>query len=164
VTKDRKCHTPSKVHLSPFLPSVAIARCVVFYDLMDPGLLLIPCKTSIWGLSKQGKTCKLCGLSVHSKCELKVILYISPHWRSLMVYPKVPAECTGSSGTHQGSVASVARTSTRRRPLICLSLFVNCIRFHKVQEHQTLPPALQDHHLFSLILLLMSRIHTRLPR
>jgi len=30
------------------------------------------CKTSIWGLSKQGKTCKLCGISVHSKCELKV--------------------------------------------------------------------------------------------
>jgi hypothetical protein len=29
-------------------------------------------QTSIWGLSKQGKTCKLCGLSVHSKCELKV--------------------------------------------------------------------------------------------
>ncbi|KAG0700444.1 hypothetical protein DFH29DRAFT_1055069 [Suillus ampliporus] len=30
------------------------------------------CKVSIWGLSKQGKTCKGCGLSVHSKCELKV--------------------------------------------------------------------------------------------
>ncbi|KAH9161158.1 hypothetical protein EDB89DRAFT_2116931 [Lactarius sanguifluus] len=30
------------------------------------------CATSIWGLSKQGKTCKACGLSVHSKCELKL--------------------------------------------------------------------------------------------
>ncbi|KAF9049462.1 hypothetical protein BDZ89DRAFT_1088904 [Hymenopellis radicata] len=30
------------------------------------------CKASIWGLSKQGKTCKACGLCVHSKCELKV--------------------------------------------------------------------------------------------
>ncbi|KAF9473432.1 hypothetical protein BDN70DRAFT_997635 [Pholiota conissans] len=30
------------------------------------------CKSSIWGLSKQGKTCKTCGLSVHAKCELKV--------------------------------------------------------------------------------------------
>ncbi|KAK0188060.1 hypothetical protein F5146DRAFT_1207876 [Armillaria mellea] len=30
------------------------------------------CQTSIWGLSKQGKTCKVCGISVHSKCELKV--------------------------------------------------------------------------------------------
>ncbi|KAJ7643977.1 hypothetical protein FB45DRAFT_284926 [Roridomyces roridus] len=30
------------------------------------------CKSSIWGLSKQGKTCKACNLSVHSKCELKV--------------------------------------------------------------------------------------------
>ncbi|KAF9071205.1 hypothetical protein BDP27DRAFT_1401569 [Rhodocollybia butyracea] len=30
------------------------------------------CKTSIWGLSKQGKTCKVCNLSVHAKCELKV--------------------------------------------------------------------------------------------
>ncbi|TFK23395.1 hypothetical protein FA15DRAFT_670509 [Coprinopsis marcescibilis] len=30
------------------------------------------CKSSIWGLSKQGKTCKACGVSVHSKCELKI--------------------------------------------------------------------------------------------
>ncbi|KAJ3842787.1 hypothetical protein F5878DRAFT_606658 [Lentinula raphanica] len=30
------------------------------------------CKTSIWGLSKQGKTCRVCGLSVHAKCEIKV--------------------------------------------------------------------------------------------
>ncbi|KAJ3850213.1 hypothetical protein EV368DRAFT_75273 [Lentinula lateritia] len=30
------------------------------------------CKTSIWGLSKQGKTCKVCNFSVHAKCELKV--------------------------------------------------------------------------------------------
>ncbi|KAI5119404.1 hypothetical protein M0805_005947 [Coniferiporia weirii] len=30
------------------------------------------CKASIWGLSKQGKTCKTCGLCVHAKCELKV--------------------------------------------------------------------------------------------
>ncbi|KAG1898149.1 uncharacterized protein F5891DRAFT_1044725 [Suillus fuscotomentosus] len=33
------------------------------------------CKVSIWGLSKQGKTCKSCGLSVHSKCELNVISF-----------------------------------------------------------------------------------------
>ncbi|KAL4250780.1 hypothetical protein ABKN59_006093 [Abortiporus biennis] len=30
------------------------------------------CKSNIWGLSKQGKTCKACGISVHPKCELKV--------------------------------------------------------------------------------------------
>ena len=36
------------------------------------GLTEAFCQTSIWGLSKQGKTCKACGLSVHSKCELKV--------------------------------------------------------------------------------------------
>ncbi|RXW24100.1 hypothetical protein EST38_g1789 [Candolleomyces aberdarensis] len=30
------------------------------------------CKSSIWGLSKQGKTCKSCGISVHTKCELKI--------------------------------------------------------------------------------------------
>ncbi|KIJ62735.1 hypothetical protein HYDPIDRAFT_157678 [Hydnomerulius pinastri MD-312] len=42
------------------------------------------CKASIWGLSKLGKTCKACGLSIHSKCELKV-----------------PAECTGIRGDHK---------------------------------------------------------------
>jgi len=29
-------------------------------------------ESTIWGLSKQGKTCKACGLCVHTKCELKV--------------------------------------------------------------------------------------------
>ncbi|KAF9465752.1 hypothetical protein BDZ94DRAFT_1296252 [Collybia nuda] len=47
------------------------------------------CKTSIWGLSKQGKTCKLCGISVHSKCELKV-----------------PANCGESEGGHRPSILS----------------------------------------------------------
>ncbi|KAG1743309.1 uncharacterized protein EDB91DRAFT_1328561 [Suillus paluster] len=41
---------------------------------------------SIWGLSKQGKTCKGCGLSVHSKCELKV-----------------PAECSNVHGDYKAS-------------------------------------------------------------
>ncbi|KAG8214726.1 hypothetical protein J3R82DRAFT_9814 [Butyriboletus roseoflavus] len=49
------------------------------------------CKTSIWGLSKLGKTCKACGFSVHAKCELKV-----------------PAECTGVRGDHK-----VAETPSR---------------------------------------------------
>ncbi|KZT27410.1 hypothetical protein NEOLEDRAFT_1240354 [Neolentinus lepideus HHB14362 ss-1] len=52
------------------------------------------CKSSIWGLSKQGKTCRLCGLSVHSKCELKV-----------------PAECTGSKEGRHRSSASISRIS-----------------------------------------------------
>ncbi|KAF8526758.1 hypothetical protein JB92DRAFT_3087230 [Gautieria morchelliformis] len=50
------------------------------------------CKTSIWGLTKQGKTCKCCGLSVHSRCELKL-----------------PAECSGgNSGGHVRSSASIS--------------------------------------------------------
>ncbi|KAF8318394.1 hypothetical protein DL93DRAFT_2075793 [Clavulina sp. PMI_390] len=47
------------------------------------------CQSSIWGLSKQGKTCKKCGLCVHAKCELKV-----------------PAECRG---TKEGGTPTVAR-------------------------------------------------------
>jgi hypothetical protein len=30
------------------------------------------CETNIWGLSKQGMSCKSCGMNVHAKCELKV--------------------------------------------------------------------------------------------
>lgn len=59
------------------------------------------CKSSIWGLSKQGKTCKACGLSVHAKCELKV-----------------PADCSGATGStlsRQPTNASTLshQTSTR---------------------------------------------------
>ncbi|RPD62761.1 hypothetical protein L226DRAFT_532256 [Lentinus tigrinus ALCF2SS1-7] len=58
------------------------------------------CKSSIWGLSKQGKTCKACGVSVHSKCELKL-----------------PADCPGSrqSGRghlHSDSISSLSRASS----------------------------------------------------
>jgi len=63
------------------------------------------CATSIWGLSKQGKTCKACGLSVHSKCELKVA-----------------ADCSGVRGVRQkatdsesvsGSSSTLSRSSSR---------------------------------------------------
>ncbi|KAI0081551.1 hypothetical protein K474DRAFT_1681918 [Panus rudis PR-1116 ss-1] len=30
------------------------------------------CQSTIWGLSKQGKKCKACGIAVHTKCEMKV--------------------------------------------------------------------------------------------
>ncbi|KAI9061334.1 hypothetical protein FKP32DRAFT_948969 [Trametes sanguinea] len=58
------------------------------------------CKSSIWGLSKQGKTCKACGISVHSKCELKL-----------------PADCTGTrhggrTHTPSGSLSDISRTSS----------------------------------------------------
>ncbi|KAH9890020.1 hypothetical protein C8Q73DRAFT_706343 [Cubamyces lactineus] len=56
------------------------------------------CKSSIWGLSKQGKTCKACGISVHSKCELKI-----------------PADCTGTRHRGHGasdSVSSISRSSS----------------------------------------------------
>ncbi|KAK7048535.1 hypothetical protein R3P38DRAFT_1868987 [Favolaschia claudopus] len=51
------------------------------------------CKTAIWGLSKQGKTCRACNLSVHSKCELKV-----------------PADCKHSE--HDRKSSNLSRTST----------------------------------------------------
>ncbi|KAJ7133001.1 hypothetical protein C8R46DRAFT_970553 [Mycena filopes] len=56
------------------------------------------CKSSIWGLSKQGKTCRACNLSVHSKCELKV-----------------PADCKHSEQGRKSSSSSssaVSRSST----------------------------------------------------
>ncbi|KAI0916824.1 hypothetical protein AcW1_007829 [Taiwanofungus camphoratus] len=58
------------------------------------------CKSNIWGLSKQGKTCKSCGISVHSRCELKV-----------------PAECGVSRGSGRetatlGPVSSISRSSS----------------------------------------------------
>ncbi|KAI9465047.1 hypothetical protein BJY52DRAFT_1184087 [Lactarius psammicola] len=69
------------------------------------------CATSIWGLSKQGKTCKACGLSVHSKCELKVA-----------------ADCSGARGVRQkvtdsesvsGSSPTLSRSSSRREAAFC---------------------------------------------
>ncbi|KAF9221480.1 hypothetical protein BS17DRAFT_881644 [Gyrodon lividus] len=63
------------------------------------------CKASIWGLSKLGKICKACGLSVHLKCEFKV-----------------PAECTGIRGDHKVTemvtrTSTISRSETRTSPL-----------------------------------------------
>ncbi|KAI0322418.1 hypothetical protein OF83DRAFT_1161259 [Amylostereum chailletii] len=53
------------------------------------------CKTSIWGLSRQGKTCKLCGVSVHAKCELKIA-----------------ADCTRERGTRHKHTSSLSRAGS----------------------------------------------------
>ncbi|KAJ6525279.1 hypothetical protein DFH09DRAFT_1188777 [Mycena vulgaris] len=58
------------------------------------------CKSSIWGLSKQGKTCRACNLSVHSKCELKV-----------------PADCQHSELERKTSVVSRSATTASRTAL-----------------------------------------------
>ncbi|PBK74943.1 hypothetical protein ARMSODRAFT_951005 [Armillaria solidipes] len=59
------------------------------------------CQTSIWGLSKQGKTCKVCGISVHSKCELKV-----------------PADCQQGGASRSSSMLSRKSTSASSRSTI----------------------------------------------
>jgi len=53
------------------------------------------CNTAIWGLTKQGKTCKACGLSVHSKCELKV-----------------PADCGNPRPSAKNGAASASSSSS----------------------------------------------------
>lgn len=55
------------------------------------------CHGSIWGLSRQGKTCKSCGISVHARCEMKI-----------------PAECTGTKGGHgHRSSLSISKIETK---------------------------------------------------
>ncbi|QRW00037.1 SH3 domain protein [Ceratobasidium sp. AG-Ba] len=55
------------------------------------------CKTSIWGLSKPGKTCKICGISVHIRCELKM-----------------PAECGLPPGSSSSKASSINRNASTR--------------------------------------------------
>ncbi|KAF9778598.1 hypothetical protein BJ322DRAFT_1091523 [Thelephora terrestris] len=56
------------------------------------------CQASIWGLSKLGKTCKLCGVSVHARCELKI-----------------PATCTGSKRVAGGSTLSPSASTISKK-------------------------------------------------
>ncbi|KAF9267293.1 hypothetical protein L218DRAFT_1060412 [Marasmius fiardii PR-910] len=64
------------------------------------------CKTSIWGLSKQGKTCKACNLSVHAKCELKV-----------------PADCQRGSGDVSRTTSKVSAPSSQTSRLSSKGLY-----------------------------------------
>ncbi|KII86660.1 hypothetical protein PLICRDRAFT_55576 [Plicaturopsis crispa FD-325 SS-3] len=82
------------------------------------------CKSSIWGLSKQGKTCKTCGLSVHSKCELKV-----------------PADCTKSRPGRSSTItrsSPAGSTSSSLRSVPTPSSFV---KSEVVQPQQEYPSA-----------------------
>ncbi|KAK9767615.1 Protein BZZ1, variant 3 [Basidiobolus ranarum] len=65
------------------------------------------CQTTIWGLAKQGFTCKECGYNCHAKCELKVS-------------PDCSKDSTKTSRSFfSGSVSSIAgiRRSNSRKPL-----------------------------------------------
>ncbi|CAE6529361.1 unnamed protein product [Rhizoctonia solani] len=53
------------------------------------------CKSNIWGLSKPGKTCRNCGISVHTRCELKM-----------------PAECGIAPELSPSRANSLARVSS----------------------------------------------------
>ena len=55
-------------------------------------------QSSIWGLSKQGKTCKTCGLCVHAKCELKVIFKINTLNTNHRLYPLLRFPQTAAEG------------------------------------------------------------------
>ncbi|KAG2096547.1 uncharacterized protein F5147DRAFT_716580 [Suillus discolor] len=91
------------------------------------------CKVSIWGLSKQGKTCKSCGLSVHSKCELNV-----------------PAECSNVHGNYKASEIlqspssamsisesrSSVSTSSRKTPIPSSSSVPHNTSLHVEETHR----------------------------
>ncbi|KAJ7069661.1 hypothetical protein C8F01DRAFT_1113519 [Mycena amicta] len=59
------------------------------------------CKSSIWGLAKQGKTCRTCGLSVHTKCELKVPADCQ-HGRASGEGHKAGSSALSKSASHKG--------------------------------------------------------------
>ncbi|RUP43324.1 hypothetical protein BC936DRAFT_137340 [Jimgerdemannia flammicorona] len=53
------------------------------------------CQATIWGLSKQGFTCKDCGYNCHTKCEMKV-----------------PPDCTGIKGKIARRVTVTSQSNT----------------------------------------------------
>jgi hypothetical protein len=72
-------------------------------------------QTSIWGLSKQGKTCKLCGISVHAKCELKVSVPIGQLVGDDIAHEatKVAADCARAKGSKSNlSQNDLSRTAS----------------------------------------------------
>ncbi|EJC97857.1 uncharacterized protein FOMMEDRAFT_114603 [Fomitiporia mediterranea MF3/22] len=71
------------------------------------------CKSSIWGLSKQGKTCRTCGLCVHAKCELKVPASCGGSKRS----SRMPSAMSSSDLSRADSRAStISKASTSSTP------------------------------------------------
>ena len=71
MTKVVPVRMTSRARHSPFPLRVVAARCGSIQWNRSSRDNCKP-QTSIWGLSKLGKTCKSCGLSVHTKCELRV--------------------------------------------------------------------------------------------
>ncbi|CEL51769.1 Protein BZZ1 OS=Schizosaccharomyces pombe (strain 972 / ATCC 24843) GN=bzz1 PE=3 SV=1 [Rhizoctonia solani AG-1 IB] len=68
------------------------------------------CKSNIWGLSKPGKTCKSCGISVHTRCELKMPAEcgIAPEFSPSKANSLARASSVNSVAPSVSSVASAA--------------------------------------------------------
>ncbi|KAI7852598.1 hypothetical protein BDC45DRAFT_607176 [Circinella umbellata] len=64
------------------------------------------CNNTIWGLSKQGLTCKACGLNCHAKCEMKVAPNCSKVKGKIDRYHPSPAPQPSPSATPRSSIAT----------------------------------------------------------
>ncbi|KAI9268257.1 hypothetical protein BDA99DRAFT_505321 [Phascolomyces articulosus] len=64
------------------------------------------CNNTIWGLSKQGLTCKACGLNCHAKCEMKVAPNCSRVKGKIDRYHPSPAPQPSPSATPRSSIAT----------------------------------------------------------
>ncbi|KAJ1309726.1 hypothetical protein OPQ81_006491 [Rhizoctonia solani] len=86
------------------------------------------CKSNIWGLSKPGKTCKNCGISVHTRCELKmpaecgIAPELSPSRanslaRASSINSVAPSVSSAVSATPTGGNSAPPRTNALSRPV-----------------------------------------------
>lgn len=121
-----RAHILSRALRSPYPRSAPTARCVRW---CSPHAFAVPiciAQSSIWGLSKQGKTCKACGISVHAKCELKVSQHARYSGQTTgLNHPKVPANCGAPKGghglhAHPSISSSLSRSDSRGESCLIL--------------------------------------------
>ncbi|KAI9492598.1 hypothetical protein BDB00DRAFT_827311 [Zychaea mexicana] len=74
------------------------------------------CNNTIWGLSKQGMTCKACGLNCHAKCEMKVAPNCSRVKGKIDRYHPSPAPQPSPSATPRSSMTTNNTTSVPTSP------------------------------------------------
>ncbi|KAI8144182.1 hypothetical protein BJV82DRAFT_608592 [Fennellomyces sp. T-0311] len=66
------------------------------------------CNNTIWGISKQGLTCKACGFNCHARCEMKVAPNCSRVKGKIDRYHPSPAPQPSPSATPRSSMATAS--------------------------------------------------------
>ncbi|KAI8078836.1 uncharacterized protein BX664DRAFT_380965 [Halteromyces radiatus] len=105
------------------------------------------CKSTIWGLSKQGMTCKVCGFNCHAKCEMKVAPNCSgvrgkinqqPSSSNISIMSSAPRHSTSSNRSFLSTTPTTPITATMPTTTTTSTSLLEALYYYEAQNDDEL--------------------------